>query len=195
MFTFLSKDRLEYVASKLWAKVKNTFALKSHTHEKSHITDFPTSMPANGGNADTVNGFTVGVNVPADAEFHYELPSADVETLGGIKLGFVQADKKYPVSVSGQNAYVEVPWVDTTYDVSDSSADGLMSSQDKIKLDGIESGANKIIINDTLTSTSATEALSAAQGKYLNDKLTELQNKLLLIESGSEPVLVEYDEE
>ena len=152
-------------------------------------------MPADGGNADTVNGFTVGVNVPADAEFHYTLPAANNTTLGGIQLGFAQTGKKYPVVTSSQKAYVEVPWINTTYDVSDSSADGLMSSQDKIKLDGIESGANKTIINDTLTSTSATEALSAAQGKYLNDKLTELQNKLLLIESGSESVLVEYDEE
>ncbi|MBC8581823.1 phage tail repeat domain-containing protein, partial [Zhenhengia yiwuensis] len=28
----------------------------SHTHTKSQITDFPTSLPANGGNADTVGG-------------------------------------------------------------------------------------------------------------------------------------------
>ena len=29
----------------------------------------PTSLPADGGNADTVGGFTVGTNVPADAVF------------------------------------------------------------------------------------------------------------------------------
>lgn len=33
------------------------------------LADTPTSLPANGGNADTVNGFTVGTNVPADAKF------------------------------------------------------------------------------------------------------------------------------
>ncbi len=39
------------------------------------VTDYndlankPTSLPANGGNADTVGGFTVGVNVPANAVF------------------------------------------------------------------------------------------------------------------------------
>ena len=31
-------------------------AAKSHTHTKSQITDFPASLPANGGNADTVDG-------------------------------------------------------------------------------------------------------------------------------------------
>ena len=36
---------------------KNQFAQASHTHTKSNITDFPTSLPANGGNADTVDGY------------------------------------------------------------------------------------------------------------------------------------------
>lgn len=33
-----------------------TFPPTSHTHTKAQITDFPTSLPANGGNADTVDG-------------------------------------------------------------------------------------------------------------------------------------------
>lgn len=47
----------------------STFAPSSHTHTKSQISDFPTSLPANGGNAATVGGFTVGANVPAGAKF------------------------------------------------------------------------------------------------------------------------------
>ena len=34
----------------------NTKADENHTHTKSQISDFPTSLPANGGNADTVDG-------------------------------------------------------------------------------------------------------------------------------------------
>lgn len=45
----------------------------------------------------------------------------------------------------------------------------------KQKLDGIASGANKTVVNNTLTSTSTSEALSAAMGKKLND---EKQKKL-----------------
>jgi hypothetical protein len=41
----------------------------SHTHTKSQITDFPTSLPANGGDADTVSGHTVAADVPSDAKF------------------------------------------------------------------------------------------------------------------------------
>ena len=34
----------------------SAYAAASHTHTKSQISDFPTSLPANGGNADTVDG-------------------------------------------------------------------------------------------------------------------------------------------
>lgn len=37
-----------------------------HTHIVADIDDFPDSMPANGGNADTVGGFTLGGNVSAE---------------------------------------------------------------------------------------------------------------------------------
>lgn len=39
------------------------------TGSDAYIKNKPTSMPANGGNADTVNGHTVQINVPANAKF------------------------------------------------------------------------------------------------------------------------------
>lgn len=59
-------------ASVPWSGVTgkpNTYTPSSHTHTKSQITDFPTSMPANGGNASTVNGHIVKSDVPEDAKF------------------------------------------------------------------------------------------------------------------------------
>ena len=52
-----------------WKNVSDkpsTFTPSSHTHTKSQITDFPTSFPANGGNADTVDDYhaTCGNNKP-----------------------------------------------------------------------------------------------------------------------------------
>lgn len=38
-------------------KLTDKYAPISHTHTKSQITDFPTSLPANGGNADTIDGY------------------------------------------------------------------------------------------------------------------------------------------
>ena len=56
---------LEYFKS----KITNIFAPISHKHTKSQITDFPSSLPANGGDADTVNGHTVNADVPSNAKF------------------------------------------------------------------------------------------------------------------------------
>lgn len=48
----------------------------------------------------------------------------------------------------------------------------------KTKLDGIASGANKTVINNTLTSTSTTESLSAAQGKALKTLIDSKQKNI-----------------
>ncbi|MCM1059096.1 MAG: hypothetical protein NC452_02255 [Eubacterium sp.] len=40
-----------------------------HKHTVSDISGFPESLPANGGNAATVNGHTVSANVPSGAKF------------------------------------------------------------------------------------------------------------------------------
>ena len=61
----LDDKGLEYFVGKLTER----FAPKSHTHTKSQITDFPKSMPANGGNSTTVNGHSVNSDVPAGAKF------------------------------------------------------------------------------------------------------------------------------
>lgn len=45
------------------------------------------------------------------------------------------------------------------------------TTAEKNKLAGIDTGANKTTVNNTLTSTSTTEALSAAQGKALSDRI------------------------
>ena len=48
-------DDRYYTESEIDTKL-SAKANSSHTHTKSQITDFPTSLPANGGNADTVDG-------------------------------------------------------------------------------------------------------------------------------------------
>lgn len=65
-----------------------------------------------------------------------------------------------------------------THSVASSTANGFMSSTDKSKLDGIGAGANKIEIEDSLNSTSASKALSANQGKILNEKINKKQKVL-----------------
>ena len=92
-------------------------------------TDIPTTLPANGGNADTVNNHTVESNVPTDAVF-----------------------------------------TDTTYKSVTQTEDGLMSAADKVKLDGVEVGATKTLIDIELSSTSANPVQNKAVTDALNNK-------------------------
>lgn len=57
-----------------------------------------------------------------------------------VKLDYTTSGKNYKVAAdSNGNLYVNVPWTDnnTTYNVATQSANGLMSSSDKTKLDGM----------------------------------------------------------
>ena len=52
-------DMAEVADNVPWAGITgkpSTFTPSTHTHTKSQITDFPSSLPANGGNSDTVDG-------------------------------------------------------------------------------------------------------------------------------------------
>ena len=62
-------DRTNSVAWNNVTGKPSTYPPSGHTHTKSQITDFPSSLPANGGNSDTVNDHTVNSDVPSDAVF------------------------------------------------------------------------------------------------------------------------------
>lgn len=67
---FISDPRaIKTVNDKTDANTASIKELNNNLLEKANKTDIPTSLPANGGNAATVGGFTVGVSVPANAKF------------------------------------------------------------------------------------------------------------------------------
>ena len=45
----------------------------------------------------------------------YVLPVATTSALGGIKIGYTEAGKNYPLELSNEQAFVNVPWTDTIY--------------------------------------------------------------------------------
>lgn len=119
-------------------------AASSHTHTKSQITDFPASLPANGGNSATVNGHTVASDVPANAKFTDTQYSPFTQSGTGAKAGLVPA----PSTTAGTSKYLceNGTWAvppDTKYSVATTTSAGLLSASDKSKLDGIEAGADK----------------------------------------------------
>lgn len=81
--------------------VPKEFKPISHKHIVKDITDFPTSMPANGGDSSTVNGHTVETDVPKGAVFTdtvYTHPDTHpVSMITGLptKVSQFENDKKY----------------------------------------------------------------------------------------------------
>lgn len=115
------------------------------------IKNKPASLPANGGNAATVGGFTVGINVPANAKFtdttYSAFKAATASAAGGNGLVPAPAAGKQGQYLRGDGTWA-VP-ANTTYGTATQTVNGLMSAADKIKLDGIteatEADIDKIV--------------------------------------------------
>lgn len=68
---------------------------------------------------------------------------ATADKLGLVKIGYTANGKNYPILLDADGKmYVAVPWTNTTYSVVTTSANGLMSKEDKTKLNGIAENAN-----------------------------------------------------
>lgn len=69
--------------------------------------------------------------------------------LGSIKIGYLQNGRNYPVLLDSNNrAYVNVPWVQASYPIATQVLDGLMSKEDKTKLDGLTGAYIQIVTLD-----------------------------------------------
>lgn len=60
------------------------------------------------------------------------------------------------------------------------------TTEDKNKLSGIQAQANKTTVENVLTSDSTTNALSAAQGKRLNELIEALTARVVALETPLE---------
>ena len=127
----------------VWAAIKNTFTSKSDAdgkYAKKADLNPATSTSAGVMTAADKNKLD---NIEEDAN-NYFLPLAANGTRGGIQLGRASISAgdrfQYPLLVDGnEKAYVSIPH-------ATSGLDGLMTSEDKDKLNGIASGANNYIL-------------------------------------------------
>lgn len=94
-----------------------------------------------------LDGIVAGAN-------KYTLPTATDTTLGGVKIGYAENNKSYPVKLDdNKKMYVTVPWANTTYSAATTSSDGLMSAADKVKLNNIAEKANNYTLPAASTNT------------------------------------------
>ena len=85
---------------------------------------------------------------------------ASASKAGVVQLGFTETGKKYPLEVESGKAYVEVPWINTTYTKATSSALGL------VKIGYTQSGNNYPVQLDNDGKMYVTVNLSSAAGDH-----------------------------
>lgn len=95
--------------------------------------------------------------IKESTESDYKLPLASANTRGGIKSGYVQNGKNYPVQINAkEQAYVSVPWTDnnTTYAAATISVLGLVKKGAAVApaATGADAAALVTKINELLTS-------------------------------------------
>lgn len=95
--------------------------------------------------------------IKESTESDYKLPLASDNTRGGIKSGYAQNGKNYPVQINAQEqAYVSVPWTDnnTTYSAATASVLGLVKKGAAVApaATGADAAALVTKINELLTS-------------------------------------------
>lgn len=88
----------------------------------------------------------------------YVLPTATAEIIGGVKVGVNISYSNSTISLSKANVTSALGYTPPTVDT-------------------------KVTINNTLTSTSTTEALAAAQGKALKDLIDALTTRVAALET------------
>ncbi len=91
----------------------------------------------------SVNILDTSVNNLYESGFITNVPLGTDNEIGGFKVGYTQNDMNYPVDLSNEQMFVNVPWTDTTYTIKD----GELSKNNftdtlKSKLDGIDTNAN-----------------------------------------------------
>ena len=106
----------------------------------------------------TINGSNVvGTRQLSSGAFAsaYSLPLATSSTRGGAKIGYSENGKNYPVELSSEKMYVNVPWTDTNTQLSSEDVIGVFSAGENITI----SDSGEISATDTNTDTNTVTSI------------------------------------
>ena len=132
-------------------------AAASHTHTKSQISDFPSSMPAS----------DVKAWAKADAK-----PTYSASEVGAAPASHTHDDRYYTETEMDTKLAGKAGT-----SVASASANGLMSSTDTSKLDGIAPGANKTTVDTAMSTTSTNPVQNKVVAAAINSAIkSAIQN-------------------
>lgn len=93
------------------------------------------------------------------------MPAADSNNIGGIKTGYAQNGKNYPVALDGnKKAYVNVPWTDTKYTLPAATSTALGGVKQGAAVAAVAADADAATIagkvNELITSLKAADVIA-----------------------------------
>ena len=164
---------------------------KTHTHTQDQITGLEEALagkaPASHSHA-IANSDAAGFMSAADKQKldgisagadKYILPAASAAALGGVKIGYEENGKNYPVELDDENQmYVNVPWTDTvTKDTNTTYT--LTKSGSTITLEGSD-GSSTAVSDDNTTYTLSSFGITAtaAELNYMDGVTSNVQTQL-----------------
>ena len=148
--------------------------------EYAKKTEIPTELPANGGNADTVNGHSVNADVPADAVFTDTVPdlspyalkskygdtTINVGRKANTEIGTYSTAEGYGTTASGTNSHAEGAGTTASGRKSHAEGDITTASGYASHAEGDTTTASGYASHAGGTGTKASHDSEVAYGKY-----------------------------
>lgn len=116
-----------------------------------------------------LDGIAHGANA-----YTYTLPIAATFTLGGVRIGNnITISSDGIIGITQADVISALGYTPPTGTTASNNGPGLMSAADKNKLDGIAYDATKVIVDDTLSSSSTNPVQNKVINAALDDKMTK----------------------
>lgn len=139
--------------------------------DKSTIANSLVNCPVN-------KAFMMQVYSPFSSTINNETSSSGVYRIRKIEGYDANEYVQFCSSPSGTTGWTYGEWekIINTSDVATTSKDGLMSLEDKVKLDGIATGANKTTVDTTVSATSSNPIANKTIKSYVDTKVANIVN-------------------
>ncbi len=162
------------------ATLSNAGVLNIPNYANDNDNDYLTGLSFNTTNgvltATVQNQSNVTVDLDGRYLTSYTLPLAANGTRGGIQIGYTESGKNYPVELSSEKAYVNVPWTDTVYTLplaANGTRGGVqIGYSENGKNYPVELSSEKMFVNVPWTDNNSVDYINAATFNTGNGILT-----------------------
>lgn len=151
-------DKLKEAADSLASQVSS---LQDQLGDLDTAVDGIIGLPSGGSNGQYLQRTASGYAWATVSS--YTLPKATSSALGGVKIGYPESGKNYPVELndSGQ-MFVNVPWANTTYTLA---SFGITATADELNyMDGVTSGVQAQLNGKAASSHTHANATTSKAG-------------------------------